>query len=562
MQLINFSVTNYRSITAAHKISVSNTTVLIGKNNEGKSNLLRALQVAMELLQSHAAANHSGLRRTYRDESYSYRWKRDFPILLQERKAVNQTIFKLEFQLDDDEIGEFKELIGSNLNGSLPIEIRIGKDNEPDIQLKKPGKNTKTLSKKSGKISDFVARRIYFNYIPAVRTDKEAIEIITRMLSQELRVLERDGAYQDALRIIQELQQPILDELSNNLEAPLKEFLPSIKGVQIEIPDSNRRVGIRRDFNVIIDDGTPTSIEYKGDGVKSLVALGLLKNKRTQPGASIIAIEEPESHLHPGAIHQLNEIIHSLAERNQVLITTHNPLFVDRTDIRSNIIISEGKATPAKNVASIRDLLGIKASDNLTHASYALVVEGAEDVVSLKAILPLLSTKIGKAIRDNIMVIEPIGGAGNLSYKLSLLKTSLCETYTLLDNDDAGRKAYEKAEKDSLVTISDCTMVNCAGMDNSEFEDCIDLEIYKDDVLKMFGVDLSSNTFRNRNKWSDRLKATFKAQGKPWRDRLLSQVKDVVSRAVEKAPEKALNTHKRSSIDALVVALERTIKDK
>ena len=447
MQLIKFSVTNFRSITAAHKIDVSATTVLIGKNNAGKSNMLHALQVAMELLQEHARANSRGLRRLYRDEDYSYRWKRDFPILLQERKAVNQTILKLEFLLTDEEIIEFMQAIGSNLNGSLPLEIRIGKDNEPDIQLKKTGKNTKTLSKKSGKIADFIASRIYFNYIPAVRTDKEAIEIISRMLSQELRVLEKDENYLRALNVIQELQQPILNELSNNLEVPLKEFLPSIKGVKIEVPDSRRRIGLRRDFNLVIDDGTPTNLEYKGDGVKSLVALGLLKNKRAHPGASIIAIEEPESHLHPGAIHQLNDIIHSLAEQNQVIITTHNPLFVDRRDIRSNIIISKGKATPARNVGGIRDLLGIKASDNLTHANFALVVEGAEDVISLKAILPNLSTKIGKHLKDNVLVIEPIGGAGNLSYKLSLLKTSLCETYTLLDNDEAGRTAYEKSRE-------------------------------------------------------------------------------------------------------------------
>src|SRR5690606_35201112 len=127
----------------------------------------------------------------------------------------------------------------------------------------------------------------------------------------------------------------------------------------------------RREFNVIIDDGTPTNIEYKGDGVKSLAALGLLKNKLRHTGASIIAIEEPESHLHPGAIHQLNGIIRSLAETNQVILTTHNPLFVDRENIKTNIIVNEGKATPAKNVNAIRDVLGIKASDNLTNANYA-----------------------------------------------------------------------------------------------------------------------------------------------------------------------------------------------
>lgn len=560
MRLLAFSVTNFRSITKAHKISISDTTVLIGKNNEGKSNLLRGLQVAMDLLQRHAYLERRGVHRSYGRHNELYEWKRDFPILLQQRKTSLQTIFRLEFLLNEDEIVEFKNEIGSSLNGSLPLELRIGKDNEPDVNLKKPGKNTKTLSSKSGKISEFIANRIYFNYIPAIRTDKEALEVVSRMLSQELRVLEGEKEYLDALGVIQKLQQPILEDLANRIQVPLSEFLPSIKHVNIEIPESSRRVGLRRDFNVIIDDGTPTNIEYKGDGVKSLAALGLLKNKTKHKGASIIAIEEPESHLHPGAIHQLSGIINSLSETNQVIITTHNPLFVDRALIRSNIIVNDGKAIPAKSITSIRDLLGIKASDNLTNANYALVVEGEEDVIALKAILPTISEKIGRALKNNVIIIEPIGGAGNLSYKLSLLKNSLCLTHTLLDNDAAGRTAFSKAETDLLIQVANCTMITCRGMANSEFEDCLLLDVYKHSVLAEFGVDLNSGTFRNNNKWSDRIKATFTDQGKPWNDRILARVKQAVATSVSKKPREALNYRKRNSIDALSSAIERMIK--
>ena len=51
MELVNFSVTNFRSITTAHKITISGTTILIGKNNEGKSNILKGLDIAMTILQ-------------------------------------------------------------------------------------------------------------------------------------------------------------------------------------------------------------------------------------------------------------------------------------------------------------------------------------------------------------------------------------------------------------------------------------------------------------------------------------------------------------------------------
>lgn len=563
MKLVNFSVTNYRSITAAHKIAISETTVLIGRNNEGKSNLLKAISIAMEALQEHALNEmHRRIRRrpSYRRSENTYFWDRDFPIALQDRKGQKQSIFRLEFELDDNEVDNFINEVKSNLNGSLPLEIRIGEDNIPNIKVSKKGRGSITLNSKSGKIADFIARRIHFNYIPAVRTDQEALSVISDMLSSELATLEKDENYKKALKVITDLQTPILRSLADRIKKPLSEFLPNIKDVNIEFTEGARRYAHRRDFQVIIDDGTATSIEFKGDGVKSLATLGLLKNRITEGGASIIAIEEPESHLHPAAIHQLNEIICSLSDENQVIISTHNPLFVDREVIRSNIIIDSGKVSPAKNIREIRELLGIKASDNLVNANYALVVEGEEDKVALRSLLPILSTKISKWLKSNLLVIEPIGGAGNLPYKLSLIKNSLCVYHTLLDNDAAGRDAFEKAKDDGLISVKNNTFVNCLGMTDSEFEDCIDLNAYKDEVLEKYGVTLDNAAFRNNHKWSDRMQSAFMAQGKPWDKKLEIEVKSLVASCISGAPPSALNDHKRSSIDSLVEALENMVK--
>ena len=49
MLLKKFSVTNYRSITNA-TVSLGDFTVLVGKNNEGKSNLLRAIDTSMSII--------------------------------------------------------------------------------------------------------------------------------------------------------------------------------------------------------------------------------------------------------------------------------------------------------------------------------------------------------------------------------------------------------------------------------------------------------------------------------------------------------------------------------
>ena len=50
MRLVSFSVSNFRSITTAKKVPLSNYSILVGANNEGKSNILNALAIAMGVL--------------------------------------------------------------------------------------------------------------------------------------------------------------------------------------------------------------------------------------------------------------------------------------------------------------------------------------------------------------------------------------------------------------------------------------------------------------------------------------------------------------------------------
>jgi predicted ATP-dependent endonuclease of OLD family len=560
MRLVSFSVTNFRSITDAHKIPIGDSTVLLGRNNEGKSNVLRALSIAMRALTSHAAEEPY----TYRDprDAHTYSWRRDFPISLQGRTNGTDSIFRLEFELSAAETDEFKETIKNNLNGNLPIEVKFGKSNRPEINVRKQGPGGPALSAKSAKVAKYVADHIQFIYIPAVRTEDEALSVVQEMLSNELAQLEKNDEYVAALQKIAEIQQPILDKVSGSIRKSLTQFLPGIKGVTVRVPDSARRVALRNQCQIEIDDGSRTLLQYKGDGVKSLATLGLLKDKEIVDGASIVAIEEPESHLHPGAMHSLREVIETLTATNQIVLTTHCPLFVDRASVGRNILIDRNKAKPARDIASIRQLLGVRASDNLVNASHVLVVEGDEDVVALGALLPVLSTSISRALKQYQLVIEQIGGAGNLSYKLSLLSNALCVTHVLLDSDESGKKAYSKAIEEKTLKVADTTFVTCRGMPASEMEDTFDRTVYEAQVMAEFGVDLNDTAFRGNAKWSDRMRACFEKQGKPWSDAMKAQVKAVVAVAVSRNPAEALNSQKRSAIDALVAALERKLEAK
>src|SRR5690606_24190987 len=97
-------------------------------------------------------------------------------------------------------------------------------------------------------------------------------------------------------------------------------------------------------------------------------------------------------------------------------------------------------------------------------------------------------------------------------------------------------------------------------MNDSEFEDCLDVKCYEASILKLFGVCLNSATFKSNRKWSERLKGTFMDQGKPWNEGILRSAKNTVADEVAKKPLASLNEHKRNSVDALVVALENMIR--
>lgn len=253
---------------------------------------------------------------------------------------------------------------------------------------------------------------------------------------------------------------------------------------------------------------------------------------------------------------QLYETIMTLSESHQVVLTTHSPLFVNRTNINENIIVNNGKATPVKKIKEIRDVLGTHVSDNLTNAEHVLVVEGEDDKIALDKLLPNMSATIKHAIQNGTLIIDYIGGSGNLPYKLSLYRDLQCTYHVLLDNDDAGRRAGEDAERQGLLEIRNVTYTVCNGLPNAEMEDCYSKDVYKDTIWREFGVNIDVSEFRGSTKWSDRVKKCFLSQGKQWTDIVEKRVKLAVVNVLPEDANIALDSHKRSSIDAVVHALE------
>jgi putative ATP-dependent endonuclease of the OLD family len=562
MKLVSFSVNNYRSITKAYRLPIRQFTVLIGPNNEGKSNILKGLVTALQILTD--LRTYSLIRgriQRNRKDLGNYDWERDFPVSLQAKYPTGESVFKMEFELTDQEIDEFSTEVKSYLNGTLPIQLSLGKA-DPGFKVVKKGPGGPALSKKADAIAQFVSKRINITYIPSVRTYDQAEEIVGGIVDRELAVVEQQKAYKDALAEVAKIQAPVLKKISKSITETLRVFLPNVKDVNVMISEEARYRALRRSCEIIVDDGTPTHLARKGDGVQSLAALSLMRHS-SESGALgrqlILAIEEPESHLHPSAIHQLRTVLADIASKHQAIMTTHCPLFVDRTSIKSNIIVFKNRAVPANDVKQIRDVLGVRASDNLQQAELVLLVEGEEDKKALTAILRYFSPALNTAIAQRALGIESLLGGSNLSYKVSQVREAMCIAHSFLDHDKTGLDAYKKAEIEGLMSLADVTFATCEGMQESEMEDLYEVKLYSGLLQNKYGVSTMSPKFKGKQKWSSRLRDAFKHQGKPWSDSMQMKVKADIAELVEADPSAALNSHQRSAVDALTEALENKL---
>ena len=71
----------------------------------------------------------------------------------------------------------------------------------------------------------------------------------------------------------------------------------------------------------------PIPLERASDGTLRLVAYYILLNEPELP--PLIAIEEPERNLHPGALTDITTVLEQISEHSQVIITTHSSQLLD-----------------------------------------------------------------------------------------------------------------------------------------------------------------------------------------------------------------------------------------
>ncbi|CAM5362192.1 ATP-dependent nuclease [Corynebacterium variabile] len=564
LKLRKVSVRKYRSIDRQASFDVGNFSVLIGPNNQGKSNLLRATALGMAIIRgwSRIAPGRSALReppisyvlsvsrRGIPSHSHGadieYYWDRDFPVFARQRKgAQTSTIIQLDFALSASERDEFKSSTGISINDNLPIKITLG-EMKVKLEVPKQGKGNHDL--KSRAIARFVDKHISMLYIPAIRTNLTAIDIAQEILTSRRRKLQEDEEYNQLLEKIQSYHDSIDSDVEEILKRTLDRFVPGTLAVDLKTKSVASSWEIE---DISIDDGSLTSLTSKGDGIQSLVALALTlewTRSRNHPDRQlIIAVEEPESHLHPGAIHELRSVLSGISEDHQVMVTTHSQSLVNRNSIGQNVIVSDRTAHPARNIEDLRKILGVEVSDSLALvAEVMIILEGKLDYLTLPKILGLKEPRVRELIKSGRITFMAAGSGSKISTLVAAANAILAKPIAIVDGDSAGKSDVKKLLESGKINNTSVVSIARPNSKYSELEDLFKDSIYMESVESVIGFSLNEkqkSTLANgqTQAWSERLQRILEDCGVPDAEKTVAKAKSVVADRVSASVDRGEN---------------------
>jgi putative ATP-dependent endonuclease of OLD family len=376
------------------EVDFENTSVLVGTNNAGKTTLLKALQLS--LTNSHFISNDDFF---YCDEHIDDAIIVDvlFVPLDEDGNITNEfnevwnDVFKAErigISADGKQIMAFRTIIKENNKTFRKQQFYIDQwdeflkeeinwyDNEYDKEL------------------NFYFDEIPFFYLEANRDILEDIKSKSSYLGRILSSLEFSLENKQKIEaLISELNSTTIgsSDILTELETTLRELDTAMDNTNnnVQLTPFTKKV---RDLNKGIRiNYSEFSMDYHGMGTRSWSSLLVLKSflnlnhkiyeHNGKPYYPILAIEEPESHLHPNAqkklYSQINEIV------GQKIISTH-----------SNYIAANA------NLSEIRSL--IKKESNVTIGK--LLIDNINDEENRKIKRQVINTR-GELFFSKVVIL-------------------------------------------------------------------------------------------------------------------------------------------------------------
>jgi putative ATP-dependent endonuclease of OLD family len=442
-RLKQITIEGFRSISEQVVINFpeNKPVVLIGENNSGKSNIIRAIELMF-------GEFHPKYKRL---EDYDH-YKRD---------TNNQVIIEASVTGFSARLGRSSEFSC----GGFKFQAQKGKEN-----------NFNAIQAEDGRENMYVSTNL-----------REELLCIVVNSEQNLNF---QLSYSSKYTLLSKVTKAFHDKLTDDKDRveKLKGFFESIKTTFMEVKEfnvfsenmssiantvlSNMTHALAFDFSAYdpsnyfktlrvhpTEDGETRAYEELGTGQQQILALSFAHAyaKSFLGQGLLFILDEPEAHLHPLAQKWLAKKMFKMAEDGlQIILTTHSPYFVDlnyieginliRKDSETTLNINQNATTlynhclkTASNPHKTKEetIVPFYANNSTSHilsgffANKIVLVEGPTEELAL----PIYFEKLGFDPTEFGIEIIGVGGKGNLAKWWRLFTLYQIPTFICFDND-------------------------------------------------------------------------------------------------------------------------------
>ncbi|GCE11818.1 ATP-dependent nuclease [Tengunoibacter tsumagoiensis] len=528
MSLKHFRVPNYRSLYD-FELPLQSFTILIGRNDAGKSNVLRAMHLLLEDRATLAASKYDW--STVNKQTKSTRYPREISIY----GDVGFNICRrVQIMKDADAISELLFLDGSDWR---PITLDE-KQSVPSFYYLRP--RTGVLQEALSGEDEHNIFTLIKDWMPSSLSKEYDLDGLMRKYASTPNAMTAYVKFFD-----EQVYAPL--SIAFPSDFPLIRFDIKFRG------NEEKNLLIVRELTHL--EATQARfrlpLESHGSALISITAMVLsiavLQEYHKQKFGSkpmIIAIEEPEVHLHPGAQRAFLNYLKWMSSKHQMLITTHSPVLVDRAEPENVVVLRRTSMAEEKddknktlkkagataaifcdyrtNWREVTDTLDVRLSDALMMGEVNLLVEGPTEAIMLPAIGEVLLNRQEITFDiDRVFVCH--GNGGNLPHIASILQKTGNPTVVMLDNDSEGLQMKKKLEGEEN-RVEEIFMPNIKnlkpplnGLKEYEFEDLLNskvlLHAFNEAYIGKDGFDFLPITFEMFEKEQNRLLGSAKAFG-------------------------------------------------
>ena len=448
MKISRVHIENFRSIKQLD-FSPGNYCALIGENNAGKSNVLKAVNLVL-------GETWPTDRSISEEDFHGYDTSKDIVIQVYFDEVIDEWRNNCKCEVCGFELRgkAYKRRVKTKPAGTITVDFCcIDKNGKPCQYPATPYKSGERYTGQymSLKVSRELKEKVPFIYVDVMRdyskqdpgnrwsilrrlfndinlslsSDKALVTVKTKDGEQKMT---RKQAFEFKIKEAYSYLQT--DEF---LSVEEKIRVNSLEQMGIEPQDGDIAIGfdtydtmnVFKNLQLYVDQmGISTTADMVGAGLQSAIVIAIFRTyEEIKKEGAIFAIEEPEVYLHPQKQRYFSNILANLGVQNQVFITTHSPTFVRLYEPENVCLIRRNNddGTTAKIcakehlISSEKEALKIEnyfdnQRNEMFFAKAVLLVEGATE----KFVFPMVSRLMGIDFdRYGISTIE-CGGKGNL----------------------------------------------------------------------------------------------------------------------------------------------------